>query len=215
MINRELKTLRTKSEELDLTNTEEILEIRNKLIEELKSHPTGAGLAAIQIGISKRIFIYQSTFGYETIINPKVIIDKTKGELKKEGCLSLPNIECAVYRYTKLNIEYYSFNHKNELKKYNKTCNGFEAHVIQHEMNHLDGILMLDVAESLRKDKIEKSEMIYEIKLEMPETKEVIIDYVDENFMSIFDDMKTEKRYVFEDKDDIDKLIVKGIRERK
>lgn len=208
MINRELKTLRTKSEELDLTNTEEILGIRNKLIEELKSHPTGAGLAAIQIGISKRIFIYQSTFGYETIINPKVIIDKTKGELKKEGCLSLPNIECAVYRYTKLNIEYYSFNHKNELKKYNKTCNGFEAHVIQHEMNHLDGILMLDVAESLRKDKIEKSEMIYEIIGE-----ENIIDYIDERLISIFDDRK-EIKYTFDD-EKIKLLPVKGIRERK
>ncbi len=123
----------------------------------------GVGLAAPQIGLAIRLFVVDATGsgkeeeGFETeedlsdfkkvFINPK--ITKLWGEpwTFNEGCLSIPNLREDVDRPEKLRISYYdeSFNHHDE------EYDGTRARIIQHEYDHLEGILFTDKINPLRK----------------------------------------------------------------
>ena len=122
-----------------------------KLLEDMKealasaSDPIGVGLAAPQVGKSLKIFITKPNFKSQiyTFINPKIIKslkkeekDETKTK-KLEGCLSLPNIWGEVKRYHEIYLEYQDIDGKIHKKKFT----GFIATIIQHEMDHLNGIL--------------------------------------------------------------------------
>lgn len=102
----------------------------------------GVGLAAPQVGISKRILIAVPTMkqGEEyVIINPEVYEAKGR-EVGREGCLSLPGIQGDVPRATKIKMRYQDrFG-----KSYDVEIKDFFARIIQHEMDHLDGILLID-----------------------------------------------------------------------
>ena len=102
----------------------------------------GVGLAAPQVGISKRIFIAVPTLkkGEEfVVVNPK-IISLSGRELGIEGCLSLPGISGEVPRAIKVSLRYQDrFGTVREIE-----AKDFFARVIQHEMDHLDGILLID-----------------------------------------------------------------------
>ena len=114
----------------------------------------GVGLAAPQVGFSIRLFIVDgSPFEEEEInglkqvfINPVI---QEEGKLWKfnEGCLSIPTVREDVMRKEKLTINYYDENWK--LK--NETYSGLAARVIQHEYDHLEGVLFIDRISPLRK----------------------------------------------------------------
>ncbi len=107
----------------------------------------GAGLAAPQIGVNQRLVI----FGVEknprypdaeevpttVLINPEIEFLSDKGELGWEGCLSVPGMRGAVNRCS--HIRYRGFNQYGE--KIDRTATDFHARVVQHEVDHLDGIL--------------------------------------------------------------------------
>jgi len=107
----------------------------------------GAGLAAPQIGISQRVVI----FGVEAnprypdvevvpntiLINPKIEILSDEVEEGWEGCLSVPGMRGLVPRYTQ--IRYSGFDDKGQA--FTREASGFHARVVQHEVDHLDGIL--------------------------------------------------------------------------
>jgi len=137
-----------------------------KLIEDMYEtmrFSEGVGLAAPQIGLAIRLFVVDATGsgkeeeGFETeedlsdfkkvFINPK--ITKLWGEpwTFNEGCLSIPNLREDVDRPEKLRISYYdeSFNHHDE------EYDGTRARIIQHEYDHLEGILFTDKINPLRK----------------------------------------------------------------
>jgi peptide deformylase len=115
----------------------------------------GVGLAAPQIGLSIRLFVIDgSPFEEEEVkdlkqvfINP--VIHKEEGKLWKfnEGCLSIPTIREDVQRKEQLTIEYYDadWKHKKE------TFTGLAARVIQHEYDHVEGVLFIDRISPLRK----------------------------------------------------------------
>jgi peptide deformylase len=113
---------------------------------ELADHPKGVGLAASQIGIPLRIFLIkpQEKDPTRTFINP-VFIKKSKTTLtgipgkdhKLEGCLSIPKVWGIVKRHKSVTVSY--LNERGE--KCIETFTGFQAIIIQHEMDHLDGIL--------------------------------------------------------------------------
>lgn len=112
----------------------------------VQKDPEGVGLAAPQIGKSLRLFIVKPTLKspIEAFINPEIVSFKNKeGKKKKvdstklEGCLSLKNIWGEVERNESVTITY--LNEKGEILK--KTFTGFNATIIQHEMDHLEGIL--------------------------------------------------------------------------
>ena len=110
----------------------------------------GIGLAAPQIGWNKRVFVMDAWF-YPVLgeprdkIKPKIffnpkIVDTRDGMHKSEGCLSVPGYQCAPYRHENVIVEY--LNHKGETVT--DTFSGREAHIIQHEIDHLNGKTLLD-----------------------------------------------------------------------
>ncbi len=110
----------------------------------------GIGLAAPQVGISQRFLLVGkagSNQDYEVYINPEITFFSKNKELGEEGCLSLPQIFGLVRRAKKIHVKYQDLNgqvHKVKLS-------GLDAIVLQHELDHLDGILFIDRAEQITK----------------------------------------------------------------
>jgi len=110
----------------------------------------GVGLAANQIGVSKRIVVMgvheksrypgKQGFPFQICINPRILRRSRKIESDWEGCLSIPGYRGKVPRAAAVVLE--SLNERGE--RIVKSANGFEARVIQHELDHLDGILYPD-----------------------------------------------------------------------
>lgn len=129
-----------------------ISQMENDLVH--KENPKGVGLAAPQIGISLRIFItkpYENS-PVQVYLNPEIILksadiapierpEGTKPSLKREkkleGCLSIPNIWGYLKRHKKVKLRYMDMSGKTLEKEFT----GFEATIIQHETDHLNGIL--------------------------------------------------------------------------
>ncbi len=113
----------------------------------------GVGLAANQVGVPDRIFVFDVGEGLQVCINPKITFlddEMTEGDEENlEGCLSLPGIDLPVRRYMRLKLEYQD--EKGEARS--MEAEGILARVIQHETDHLDGIVILDRAD--RKAKAE------------------------------------------------------------
>lgn len=143
--------LSVKCNEVDIKNiSKEILEEIEDLKETL-NFTDGFGIAAPQAGINRRIVIiqvnkYKCTYKdceevpTTVMINPqwRKLSDDT--DIEFEGCLSVPSIRGKVERYKKIEVTYY--NEKGE--KIVKEANGFTARDIQHECDHLDGIVFLE-----------------------------------------------------------------------
>ncbi len=108
----------------------------------------GVGIAAPQIGKAIRLVIIdcQDEHGLIELINP-VITFREGTALDTEGCLSVPNIFGEVERAAKVKVEF--LNRRG--KKQHLTATGLLARCIQHELNHLEGQLFIDVAKSIRR----------------------------------------------------------------
>ncbi len=103
----------------------------------------GVGLAAPQVGISKRVIVVDvgDQHGLVEMINPEMI--ETFGEqLGTEGCLSIPNVSGDVLRYQKIRVTAQDRNGQ----PLDYTAEGFFARAIQHEIDHLNGVLFTDHA---------------------------------------------------------------------
>ncbi len=123
----------------------------------------GCGLAAPQVGIDQKLLVLNPS-GDEskpeeelTLVNPK--ITKKKGrEWDEEGCLSFPGVRAEVERHIDITISYQDLTGAAQTLK----ANGWLARVIQHEMDHLEGVLMVDrlsTADKLRvRPELEKME---------------------------------------------------------
>lgn len=100
----------------------------------------GVALACPQVGVNKRAFVMNTDdCPYLIVINPEVI--STKGEMTyNEGCLSFPNKHIEKKRSKRVRLRYQ--NTRGEFCK--KLFNKFDAIVVQHEIDHLDGILFID-----------------------------------------------------------------------
>ncbi|HEX8575261.1 MAG TPA: peptide deformylase [Flavobacterium sp.] len=129
----------------------------------------GVGLAAPQVGLGIRLFVIDTTPFSEdedlkkeeqqqlkefkkTFINAKMIKEEGPEWCFNEGCLSIPEVREDVYRHETITIEYFdeNFNKKTE------TYNGLIARVIQHEYDHIEGILFTDHVSTLKKQLIKK-----------------------------------------------------------
>ena len=118
----------------------------------------GVGLAAPQVGVSLRLVTIDTGKGGSgllKIVNPKIIA--REGELEwEEGCLSVPEFRLKMKRSEKVTLEYLD----ESGKKCVKDCEGLLAVAVQHEIDHLDGKLIIDCASRLKQDlyfrKVEK-----------------------------------------------------------
>jgi len=117
----------------------------------------GIGLAAIQIGVPKRIIVMDISKD-EKIREPRYFVNpviKNKDLLKstyEEGCLSVPNQFAEIERPKKCDVEYLDYNGEKKLLN----AEGLLATCIQHEMDHLEGILFIDYLSKLKKSMIIK-----------------------------------------------------------
>jgi peptide deformylase len=117
-------------------------------------HSDGVGLSANQVGISKRIFVMDtSTSGdrRHSFINPE-IIQHSDIERYREGCLSFPNIFAYVKRHTKIRIR--ALNEVGEV--FELDLQGIDAVCFQHELDHLSGIVFTDHLSQVQKNLIKK-----------------------------------------------------------
>ena len=117
----------------------------------------GIGLAAIQVGVPKRIIVIDISKNDEKnnplyFVNPKIKIKNSETSTYEEGCLSVPNFFAEVDRPKKCDVEYLDY----QGKKKTLNAEGLLATCIQHEMDHLDGILFIDYLSKLKKSMIVK-----------------------------------------------------------
>ena len=131
--------LRKKSREVDVVD-DKIRELLDDMLETMHKY-NGVGLAAPQVGILKRVVVIDlyDDNGPLKLVNPKIVKQKGKQEVE-EGCLSFPNVFENVKRHEKITVEYTDLEGKRKVKN----VKGMEAVVIQHETDHLEGIVFLD-----------------------------------------------------------------------
>lgn len=99
----------------------------------------GIGLAANQVGVARRIAVVETAEGRFVLINPK-IVEQSGSDRDEEGCLSIPEIYADVTRSSSVVVE--ATSETGELRRFAAT--GLLARAVQHEIDHLDGILFLD-----------------------------------------------------------------------
>ena len=117
----------------------------------------GIGLAAIQIGIPKRIIVMDISRDENKkepiyFVNPIIKNRNTEKNTYEEGCLSVPNQFAEIDRPSKCEVEYLDYDGNKKLLK----AEGLLATCIQHEMDHLEGILFIDYLSKLKKSMIIK-----------------------------------------------------------
>jgi len=135
----DMKSLRVPCDECAI---EDIASIESELISAMNASETrAAGLAANQIGINARVFVMVNGSEIITIANPKIIRTFGKQSASIEGCLSLPRVQSMVKRSVKVTIGY---TNRSTLEYVERTFRQFQARVVQHEIDHLNGILMID-----------------------------------------------------------------------
>ena len=165
------KILREKS--LRVENVDKnIQRLMDDMLETLYAAP-GIGLAAIQVGIAKRVIVMDISRSRNDIgrdkddinknenketkkplyfVNPEIIWKSEDKFTYEEGCLSLPNQFAEIDRSKQCHIKYLNYNgHPQELR-----ANGLLATCIQHEIDHLEGILFIDYLSKLKKEMIIK-----------------------------------------------------------
>lgn len=155
------EVLRAKAEDIDLNDKEYISNLVKDLKETL-AHADGCGLAAPQIGVSKRALIVDGTsmvdvYDYlkdfkRTMINPVIIEESEDENVYSEGCLSIPGIYGDVKRPASITVEYYNEDGEKVTEKFDK----FACRMVQHEMSHLDGDMFVDHLAPIRKKMVAK-----------------------------------------------------------
>tara|TARA_B100000508_G_C11463138_1_gene280203 strand:- start:1228 stop:1752 length:525 start_codon:yes stop_codon:yes gene_type:complete len=140
----------------DEFKTPELQAIVNELWEN-RAHYDGAGLSAPQLGIFKQIVVvgFEHNERYKNkgsvpmccMINPTIDVLTDEQEEDWEGCLSVPGIRGLVPRFTEIKYQYFDVNGEH----YEQLASGFHARVIQHEVDHLSGILFPERVKNFKK----------------------------------------------------------------
>ncbi len=136
---------------------DELRKLASDMIETMY-HDRGVGLAAIQVGVQKQLLVLdladnddmerEEGFYPMCVINPKITLASEEHVTASEGCLSVPSIIVEVPRSSSIKISYQDqYGMSKSLE-----ASGWLARVIQHEMDHLNGITLLNYLSSLKKD---------------------------------------------------------------
>jgi len=113
----------------------------------------GVGLATNQVDQLKRLIVLDVGQGPMVLINPKILDKSRKRETLEEGCLSFPGLGIKVRRPCKINLEYFQLNDGKRIKS---LVEGILARVVLHEIDHLDGVLLMDKLTFWQKGKFKK-----------------------------------------------------------
>ena len=136
-------------------HTKEVQALIKKMHYTLSRIP-GVGLAAPQIGESRRLFVANvdkddvrakgTLLTRATFINPKIVKRSKAMQMSWEGCLSLPAVRAQVPRHRSVMVEWFD----EQGERHTQEFKGFLACLVQHEIDHLDGILFLDRVENTK-----------------------------------------------------------------
>ena len=147
--------LRKKSEILEKVD-DELRGLLDDMLETMYSAP-GIGLAAVQVGILKRVIVIDVSKDKEKkdpffFINPEIISKSKNTSTYEEGCLSLPGYFAEIERPAECHVKYIDYyGKKKEIK-----ATGLLSTCIQHEIDHLNGVLFIDYLSKLKRDMIVK-----------------------------------------------------------
>lgn len=133
-----------------------LVDLINGMSRTLHNTYSAVGLAAPQVGESLQLSVIDLSMGQNkdeliVLINPE-ILEKEGNETGDEGCLSFPGISVSINRAAKIFLKTFDLNGK-EIRQ---EIDGFLARVIQHEMDHLDGTLIIDRVSSLKRQFVKK-----------------------------------------------------------
>ena len=147
--------LRQKSQPVNIVGPDE-KKLMNDMIDTMYA-ANGIGLAAIQIGVPQRIIVMDISKDKENknpmyFVNPVIKNRDLEKSIYEEGCLSVPNQFAEIERPNKCEVEYLDFNGNKQLLR----ADGLLATCIQHEIDHLEGILFIDYLSKLKKSMILK-----------------------------------------------------------
>ncbi|UZR93083.1 peptide deformylase [Chondrinema litorale] len=170
--------LRKKAEDIDKDGDIDVKKLTEDMFETMYA-ANGVGLAGPQIGKSLRIFVIdadamdpENLEGYKKVfINPEIIEEEGEEWPFEEGCLSIPKIREEVTRQEKVTINYFDEN----WEEHTETFDGLVARVVQHEYDHIEGILFTDHLSSFKKrllkgklNGISKGKVEHDYKMKFP-----------------------------------------------
>lgn len=152
------KILRERAEEIEEIS-EEIEMLAHDMLETMYAN-RGIGLAANQVGILQRIIVIDlqedenedEVYNPMIFINPEIIWHSDETEERDEGCLSIPKMSGTVKRPAEIQVSYLDINGKKQVLE----ASGLLATCLQHEIDHLNGILFIDRMSKLKRDIILK-----------------------------------------------------------
>ena len=147
--------LRKKSTLLEKVD-DQTKKLMDDMLETMYAAP-GIGLAAVQVGILKRLIVIDVSKDEKErkplfLINPEITFKSTNTSVYEEGCLSLPGHYAEIERPAKCQLRYLDYNGKEK----NLVAEGLLSTCIQHEIDHLNGVLFIDYLSKLKKDMIIK-----------------------------------------------------------
>ena len=146
--------LRKKSDAIEKVD-DELRKLMDEMLETMYEAP-GIGLAAVQIGILKRLIVIDISKEEKKnpifLINPEIITKSKNKSVYEEGCLSLPGQFAEIERPAECLIKYLDYQGKQKKLK----ATGLMATCVQHEIDHLNGVLFIDYLSKLKKDMIIK-----------------------------------------------------------
>ena len=147
--------LRKESEPIEKVDND-LRKLLDDMLETMYAAP-GIGLAAVQVGILKRLIVIDISKDKEKknplfLINPEIVSKSKNTSIYEEGCLSLPGHFAEIERPAECQINFLDYNGK----KKEISAKGLLSTCIQHEVDHLNGILFIDYLSKLKKDMIIK-----------------------------------------------------------
>lgn len=146
-----------KKKSLPIKNVDSsVKKLMDDMLETMYAAP-GIGLAAVQVGVLKRVVVIDLSKKEEKktplfFVNPEIISTSDEQVSYEEGCLSIPNQFAEIKRPNRCHVKYLDYNGKKKDLK----ADGLLATCIQHEIDHLNGILFIDYLSKLKKDLILK-----------------------------------------------------------
>jgi len=136
--------LKKKSEEISQIDNK-IKDLALNMVDLVKNDPETAGLAAPQVGFSIRLIAVKIEDKVVALVNPKITRKSFKKVLDYESCLSLPGQSAPVKRHAWVKVEAQTIDNK----PFKIKVKDFSARLLQHEIDHLDGMLYIDRVESI------------------------------------------------------------------
>lgn len=128
---------------------DELRAFMDDMVETMR-HENGVGLAAVQVGVHKRVLVMEIDEVIYHIINPEIVCNSEEQNIYEEGCLSFPDQRAMVTRPKEITIKYLDYHGKPQTIE----CDGLLATCIQHEIDHLNGVVFIDHVSKLKRDMI-------------------------------------------------------------